>query len=119
MQSPIYLDHHATTPVDPRVLEAMLPWITEKFGNAASVQHAFGREAAEAVESARQQVAELLNVNPRGIVFTSGATEANNLALKGVLAASPAGSRLVTNAGEHKSILAPAARLNSRGGAVA
>jgi cysteine desulfurase len=119
MPSPIYLDHHATTPVDPRVLEAMLPWFTEKFGNAASVHHAFGREAAAAVDLARQQVADLLNVSPRGIVFTSGATEANNLALKGVLAASPAGSRLVTNAGEHKSILDPAARLKRRGSDVA
>ncbi|HVW01560.1 MAG TPA: cysteine desulfurase family protein [Planctomycetaceae bacterium] len=111
----IYLDCHATTPVDPRVLEAMLPWFTERFGNAASINHAYGREAAEAVEAARQEVADLLNVSPRGIVFTSGATEANNLALKGVLAASRSAHRLVTNAGEHKAVLDPAARLKRRG----
>jgi cysteine desulfurase len=113
--SSIYLDCHATTPVDARVLEAMLPWFTEKFGNAASINHAYGREAAEAVEAARQEVADLLNVSPRGIVFTSGATEANNLALKGVLAASRSAHRLVTNAGEHKAVLDPAARLKRRG----
>ncbi|MCH8830080.1 MAG: aminotransferase class V-fold PLP-dependent enzyme, partial [Planctomycetes bacterium] len=77
---PVYLDNHATTPVDPCVLEAMLPFFRETFGNAASVSHAFGWEAAEAVETARRQVAELLNAPADSLIFTSGATEANNLA---------------------------------------
>ena len=81
--APVYLDYHATTPVDPRVLEAMLPWFTEKFGNPGSVTHAYGREAAAAVERARGQVASLIAADPREIVFTSGATESNNLAIKG------------------------------------
>ena len=87
---PIYLDHHATTPVYPRVLDAMLPFFGEKFGNASSVNHAFGWEAAEAVEAAREKIARLLHADPRSLIFTSGATEANNLALKGVVQAAPA-----------------------------
>ena len=79
----IYLDHHATTPVDARVLEAMLPFFTEKFGNAASKQHRFGWDANDAVERARKQVAALIGAGSKDIVFTSGATEANNLAIKG------------------------------------
>ncbi|MFN0056109.1 MAG: cysteine desulfurase family protein [Planctomycetales bacterium] len=112
---PIYLDHQATTPVDPRVLEAMLPWLSEQFGNASSIHHAYGRRAADAVEQARGQVAELLNVDPRTLIFTSGATESNNLALKGVLRRRPAGAHLVVNAAEHRAILDPAKALEREG----
>ncbi|NOX55931.1 MAG: cysteine desulfurase [Planctomycetes bacterium] len=112
---PIYMDHHATTPVDPRVLDAMLPYFTEKFGNAASVNHLYGWEAYDAVEAARGQVASLLNASPREVIFTSGATEANNLALKGVMRASRPGSHLVTAAAEHRAVLDPARRLQRDG----
>lgn len=112
---PIYLDHHATTPVDPRVLELMVPYFREKFGNAASINHVFGWRAAEAVETARQQVATLLSTDPHAVIFTSGATEANNLALKGVLRASPAGSHVVTTAVEHKAVLDPLKRMKRQG----
>ena len=108
----IYLDHHATTPVDARVLEAMLPYFTEKFGNAASKQHRFGWEANDAVERARKQVAALIGASSKEIVFTSGATEANNLAIKG-MAKARRGERdhLVTVATEHKAVLDPIVRL--------
>ena len=112
---PVYLDCHATTPVDPRVLEVMLPWFSERFGNAASIDHAFGWDADEAVEAARSQIAESINAEPRSLIFTSGATEADNLAIKGVLAASPPGSHLIVNAGEHRAVLDPAGRLARRG----
>ena len=114
MELPIYLDHHATTPVDPRVLSAMLPFFTEKFGNAASINHAFGWAAAEAVETAREQVARLLRAPARSLVFTSGATESNNLALKGVLGRAR-GGHLITSAAEHRAVLDPAAKLRRQG----
>ncbi|MFO0918881.1 MAG: cysteine desulfurase family protein [Planctomycetaceae bacterium] len=110
----IYLDHHATTPVDPRVLEAMLPFFRGDFANADSL-HAPGRAARAAVESARSQIAERLQITPRELIFTSGATEANNLALKGVMQAAPPGSHLIINAAEHSSILETADRLARRG----
>ena len=120
----IYLDHHATTPVDARVLEVMLPYFTEKFGNAASKQHSFGWEANDAVERARKQVAALIGAGSKDVIFTSGATEANNLAIKGAATArrgpstSPgAGERdhLVTITTEHKAVLDPIARLAREG----
>ena len=110
----IYLDHQATTPVDPRVLEAMLPWFKERFGNAASKSHAYGWEAEEAVEAARAQVAALIGASPEEIVFTSGATESNNLALKGAAEAHP-GRHLVTVATEHRSVLDSASALERKG----
>jgi cysteine desulfurase len=110
-ERPIYLDHHATTPVDPRVLDAMLPFFAEKFGNASSVNHVFGWEAADAVEAAREQIAYLLQADPRGLIFTSGATEANNLALKGVVQAAAPHSHVITTAAEHRSVLDPLRRL--------
>src|SRR6185503_18077090 len=112
----IYLDHHATTPVDARVLEAMLPFFTEKFGNAASKQHRFGWDANDAVERARKQVAALIGAGSKDIVFTSGATEANNLAIKGA-AKARRGERdhLVTVVTEHKAVLDPIASLGRDG----
>ncbi|HWP99980.1 MAG TPA: aminotransferase class V-fold PLP-dependent enzyme [Vicinamibacterales bacterium] len=116
MGRPVYLDAHATTPVDPRVLEAMLPFFSERFGNAASRTHAFGWEAARAVERARQQVAQLLGVTAGEIVFTSGATEANNLAIKGAArAAHDRGDHIVTVVTEHSSVLEPCRRLEREG----
>lgn len=112
----IYLDHHATTPVDARVLEAMLPFFTGKFGNAASKQHAFGWAASDAVERARKQVATLIGAGSKDVIFTSGATEANNLAIKGAAKARH-GERdhLVTVATEHKAVLDPMTRLAREG----
>jgi len=135
---PIYLDHHSTTPVHHRVLQAMLPHFSEKFGNAASINHVYGTEAAEAVATARRQVAALIGADEREIVFTSGATEANNLALKGVLGATGGssasasrvdrtgrqaargtrpgdGAHLITTAAEHRAVLDPAKRLARAG----
>jgi len=116
MKKPIYLDHHATTPVDPRVLQAMLPYFCEKFGNPASRHHAFGWEAEQAVERARAQIAALIGCSPREIVFTSGATESVNLALKGVAEAfAGRGDHIVTVATEHRAVLDTCRRLQERG----
>ncbi len=112
----IYLDHHATTPVDARVLEVMLPFFSEQFGNAASKQHAFGWAASDAVERARKQVAALIGAGSKDVIFTSGATEANNLAIKGA-AGARRGERdhLVTVVTEHKAVLDPMRRLEREG----
>jgi cysteine desulfurase len=110
------LDYHATTPVDPRVLEAMLPFFATKFGNAASGTHSFGWEAEAAVEVARKRIADLAGAQTREIVFTSGATESDNLALKGVMAACGVeNAHLVTVATEHKAVLDTAATLQQMG----
>ena len=112
----IYLDHHATTPVDPRVLQQMLPYFNQVFGNASSRQHAFGWKADEAVEHARQQVAQLIGARAKEIVFTSGATEANMLAIRGAVAARRGhGGHLVTVTTEHKAVLDVCARLEREG----
>ncbi|MGH9445633.1 MAG: IscS subfamily cysteine desulfurase [Terriglobia bacterium] len=106
MNFPIYMDHHATTPVDTRVLDAMLPFYTHKFGNASSRSHRFGWEAEEAVETARRQVAELIGARSREIIFTSGATESDNLAIKGVARAGRnSGNHIITLPTEHKAVL--------------
>lgn len=116
---PIYLDNHATTRTDPRVVAAMLPYFTEIYGNPSSTNHVFGQAALAAVTTAREQVARLLHAPPNTILFTSGATESNNLALKGVAAAQrQRGRHLVTVATEHKAILDPCARLQRDGGEV-
>ncbi|MGQ9915964.1 MAG: IscS subfamily cysteine desulfurase [Bryobacteraceae bacterium] len=113
---PIYLDYHATTPMDERVLEAMLPYFREHFGNAASRNHSFGWVAEEAVEKARKQIAALINASPKEIVFTSGATESNNLAIKGVAEMyAEKGNHIITAATEHKAVLDTCKRLEKRG----
>lgn len=114
MPDPIYLDHHATTPCDPRVVEAMLPYFTEHFGNAASITHHHGRKASLAVEDARIVIARFLGVLPPEIYFTAGATEANNIALSLV----QPGEHLITGATEHKSVLVPAERARKQGAEV-
>jgi cysteine desulfurase len=113
---PIYLDNNSTTRTDPRVLEAMLPFFTERYGNAASRHHAFGWQAKEAVDQAREQVAALVGASAREIVFTSGATESNNLVLKGVAAmVRRQGNHFITAATEHKAVLDPCKRLEREG----
>ncbi len=116
MQSPTYMDNNATTRPDPRVVEAMLPFLTSIYGNAASHAHVFGWQAEEAVDGARQEVARLIGADAREIVWTSGATESDNLALKGVMEAyADKGDHLVTVATEHKAVLDAAKRLQAQG----
>lgn len=106
-ERPVYLDHHSTTPCDPRVVDAMLPYFTEKFGNPAAITHLHGREAATALEEARSVVADFLRVRTNEVYFTAGATESNNIALR--LGEKP-GAHVITTAIEHKSVLAPLER---------
>jgi cysteine desulfurase len=114
--TPVYLDYHATTPVDPRVLDAMLPYFSERFGNPASRQHRYGWDAQEAVDRARSQVAALIGATAAEICFTSGATESNNLAIKGIAhALRERGDHLVTALTEHKSVLDSFKRLEREG----
>src|SRR5438093_10619111 len=116
MKLPIFMDNHSTTSVDPRVLEEMLPYFTEEFGNASSRTHVFGWHAEEAVEKSRQRVASLIQCDPKEIVFTSGATESDNLALKGIAECyAGKGNHIITCATEHKAVLDTAKRLQKQG----
>ena len=119
LKLPIYLDYNATTPLDRRVLEVMMPYLTENYGNAASKIHSFGSTAAQAVEVGRQQVASLIGADAGAIVFTSGATESNNLAIKGVAEMySDKGKHIITSLAEHKAVIDPCRKLEKDGYAV-
>jgi cysteine desulfurase len=112
----VYLDNNATTPLDPQVLEAMMPYFTEKFGNAASRSHSFGQQAAEAVDRSRQQIAAVLGADPEEIIFTSGATEANNIVIKGVAEMhADRGRQIITQPTEHKAVIDPCEYLAQNG----
>lgn len=117
MKFPIFMDNHSTTPMDPRVLEDMLPYFVEKFGNSASRNHAFGWEAEEAVEKARKQIAHLIHADSKEIVFTSGATESDNLAIKGVVEMyHEKGDHIITSSTEHRAVLDTCKALESKRG---
>ncbi len=119
LKFPIFMDNHSTTPMDPRVLEAMLPFFTEKFGNAASRNHSFGWEAERSVDQAREQIARLIHADPKEVIFTSGATESNNLAIKGVAQMyREKGNHVITSVTEHKAVLDTAKHLENEGFAV-
>jgi cysteine desulfurase len=119
LKFPIYLDHNATTPCDPRVVEAMIPYFTNNFGNAASRNHPFGWQAEEAVDNAREQVAKLIGADPKEIIFTSGATEADNLAIKGVFEMyASKGNHIITCNIEHKAVLDTCKHIEKEGGEV-
>ena len=120
VQTPVYLDNHATTRCDPRVVEAMLPYFSDTFGNASSTSHQFGWDARDAVDRSRDQIAELLNTDPRSVIFTSGATEASNLAIKGIIqpllrSSTAPTPHIITSAAEHRATLDPIRKLQRAG----